>query len=169
LQVTVQAPPPPTFGPGPSGPFEATTSSPYIGTTVAGKYTPTATDLATGADLSASIKTFLVSNNQQIALSGAGAYIFPLGSTQIKNAVTSSSGVSAEQVVTITVVDTTQPTITVKGNIQLTNPSPAPRRTVKYPSDQVSAPRRRAATVADGVVVQSQLRHCTFWWGQFCN
>ena len=36
-------PPPPSFGPGPRGTFEADIASPYLGTTLNGKYAPTAT------------------------------------------------------------------------------------------------------------------------------
>ncbi|GBG00560.1 hypothetical protein Rsub_13350 [Raphidocelis subcapitata] len=95
----------------PTSPFEATVNTPYLGTSVAGLYTPSASDPVDG-DLSASIETFLVSNDQQISLSGVDAYIFPLGSTQIKNTVTNSFGVSSEELVTIVVVDTTKPVVT---------------------------------------------------------
>ncbi|GBF94287.1 hypothetical protein Rsub_06909 [Raphidocelis subcapitata] len=124
----------PTFAPGPTSPFQATTSTPYVGTSVAGLYAPSASDPKDG-DLSASIKTFLVSTNQQIFLSGASAYIFPLGSTQIKNTVTNSFGVTAEQLVTIVVVDTTKPVVTVTGEseILVTQAAPPARlRTVNY-------------------------------------
>ncbi|GBG00654.1 hypothetical protein Rsub_13383 [Raphidocelis subcapitata] len=119
----------------PTTPFEATVNTPYLGTSVAGLYTPSASDPIDG-DLSASIKTFLVSNNQQIFLSGASAYIFPLGSTQIKNTVTNSLGVSSEELVTIVVVDTTKPVVTVATPLQINvvQPDPAPTKTVDYAS-----------------------------------
>ena len=92
----------------PTTPFEANTNTPYDGANLDGLYAPSASDPIDG-DLSASIETFLVSNDQQIFLSGVEAYIFPLGSTQIKNTVTNSLGVSSEELVTIVVVDTTPP------------------------------------------------------------
>ena len=122
----------------PTSPFEATVNTPYLGTSVAGFYTPSASDPVDG-DLSASIETFLVSNDQQISLSGVDAYIFPLGSTQIKNTVTNSFGVSSEEFVTIVVVDTTKPVVTVAAPLQIlvTQPRSAPPKTVNY-ADKVS-------------------------------
>jgi hypothetical protein len=78
----------------------------------AGNYTPAASDAVDG-DLSASVKTFLVPDGTQIELSGANAHLFPLGLTHIKNTATNSFGVTTEQAVDITVVDTTAPVVTV--------------------------------------------------------
>jgi hypothetical protein len=134
--VTVPAAQGPTFGPGPSGPFEATVNKPYLGTSVAGKYAPTASDPVDG-DLSAAIKTYLVSNNTLISLSGSKAYIFPVGSTQIRNTVTNSRGVSAEQTVTIVVVGP-KPLLEVKDtSITVTQPANENLKTVRY-ADGVS-------------------------------
>ena len=103
---------PPTFGPGPSGFFEASTATPYLGASVAGSYAPTATDPVQG-DISAAILTYLTATNQLISLSGPGAYIFPLGRTNITNVVTNAYNVTAQQTVTIRVRDTTAPVLTV--------------------------------------------------------
>jgi hypothetical protein len=110
--VAVSAAQAPVFGPGPSGPFEATTATPYLGASVAGLYAPTATDPVQG-DISSAILTYLTATNQLISLSGPGAYIFPLGRTNITNVVTNAYGVTAQQTVTIRVIDTTPPVVTV--------------------------------------------------------
>ncbi|GBF91631.1 hypothetical protein Rsub_04371 [Raphidocelis subcapitata] len=117
----------------PTTPFEANTNTPYVGANLSGLYTPSASDPVDG-DLSASIETFLVSNDEQISLSGVDAYIFPLGSTQIKNTVTNSFGVSSEEFVTIVVVGTTKPVVTVATPLQIlvTQPRSAPPKTVNY-------------------------------------
>ena len=111
-QVTVSVTQPPTFGPGPNNPFEATTATPYLGTTMDGKYAPTATDPVQG-DVSASINTYLTATGQQIALSGPSSYLFPLGPTNITNVVTNAYNVTTQQTVTIRVRDTTAPVVTV--------------------------------------------------------
>ena len=108
----MSAPQPPVFGAGPNNPFEATTATPYLGTTMDGRYAPTATDPVQG-DVSASIKTYLTATGQQIALSGASSYLFPLGPTDITNVVTNAYNVTAQQTVTIRVRDRTAPVVTV--------------------------------------------------------
>ena len=111
LQVTVATAP--TFTSPTSASAEATTPA---GAIVAGIYTPTAIDY-TGASLTSSIQTFLVSSGAPIQLS---VYVFPLGSTLIRNSVTNSAGLTAEQTVNITVVDTTSPNVTVAAPAVLT-------------------------------------------------
>jgi hypothetical protein len=117
--------------------LEAATATPYLGATAAGFYAPTATDY-TGASLSSSIQTFLVSTGAQIQLSGASAYTFPLGVTQIRNSVTNSAGLTAQQNVAITVVDTTRPVISVNTTpIVVTQaPNGAPQ-SVSWPANKV--------------------------------
>jgi hypothetical protein len=109
-QVTV--PSAPSFSSPSTVSLEATTDNPYLGAP-AGNYTPAASD-AIDHDLSASVKTFLA-NGTQIELSGASAYLFPLGPTKIRHTVTNSFGLTAELNVTIRVVDTTVPVVTVTG------------------------------------------------------
>jgi hypothetical protein len=137
--VTVAVAPPSFVANAPTEPFEANKRTPF-GANLTRLYVPRAVDPIDG-DLSASIKTFLVSNNQQITLSGLSAYIFPLGSTQIKNAVTNSAGLTTEELVTIVVVDTTKPVLTVKPLLVVVNPWPAPERRIRYPGNQVSGTR----------------------------
>ncbi|GBF94290.1 hypothetical protein Rsub_06912 [Raphidocelis subcapitata] len=117
----------------PTGAFEATTSTPYLGASIARHYTPRVSDPVDG-DLSASIKTFLVEGGKEISLSGASAYIFPLGSTKIKNTVTNSRGVSAEETVTIEVADTTKPVVRVAApaNIVDTQTGTNPTKVVSF-------------------------------------
>jgi hypothetical protein len=117
--VTVFNPSGPNFGPGPSGPFEATVGTPYLGTTLDGKYAPTATDPVQG-DISASIKTYLNATGQQIDLSGANSFLFPRGPTDITNVVTNGYGVTAQQTFAIVVQDTTPPAVTVAAPAQVT-------------------------------------------------
>jgi hypothetical protein len=125
----------------PSDPFEASTSSPYPGASLAGLYAPRASDPVDG-DLTASLQTFLVSNSQQISLSGASAYIFPLGSTQIKNAVTNSAGLTTEELVTIVVVDTTKPVVSVDAApIVVTQAPNAAPQTISWPANKVGRTR----------------------------
>jgi hypothetical protein len=94
-------------------PFEATTNSPYLGARIGQLYVPFASDPVDG-DLSAAILTFLA-NGTQISLTGPQRYTFPLGPTKISHTVTNSFGNTAEQNVTIRVVDTTAPNVTVTG------------------------------------------------------
>ena len=100
---------PPTLGPGPAGPFEATTATPDLGTTLGGKYAPTASDPQDG-DLSGSVKTYLTATNELITLA---TYVFPRGQTNITHVVTNTFGLTAQQTVTIKVRDTTPPAVTV--------------------------------------------------------
>jgi hypothetical protein len=110
-QVAV-APPVPRFtSNGPASPFEATTASPYLGTTLAGKYAPNATDVVQG-DVSAAIKTYLDATNAPIDLA---TYVLPLGATNIIHVVTNSFGMTAQQAVTVVVRDSTPPAVTVTG------------------------------------------------------
>ena len=116
-------PPPPSFGPTPNGTFEADIASPYLGTTLDGKYAPTATDVLQG-DISASIVTYLGATGQQIALSGPSSYLFPLGETTITNVVRDAYGRVFDQNVTIAVADRTPPSLAVAGpgEVVLTGP-----------------------------------------------
>jgi hypothetical protein len=162
--VVVTAPPqPPVFGPAPNNPFEATTATPYLGTTLAGKYAPAATDAIDG-NLSANVTTFLAATNAPIALA---TYVFPLGSTTVKNVVANSRGVTAEQTVTVTVVDTTQPALTVGNNVQVVQPQPAPLKTIQY-ANRVRARRLLAHTegprAARGSVDRRSARPTTGCW-----
>jgi hypothetical protein len=154
--VTVTAPPTaPTFGPGPAGPFEATTATPYLGTSVAGKYAPTATDAVQG-DISDAIVTYLAATNAPIALA---TYVFPLGTTAITHAVTNSRGITAQQAVTIKVVDTTKPALTVDNNVLVTQPQSAPLKTVHYPNRVRGRRGGSVSAVRSGVGV----RRATGW------
>jgi hypothetical protein len=112
--VVSQPPPPPSFGPTPDGTFEATTATPYLGTTLNGKYAPTATDPVQG-DVSASIKTYLTATNEQIYLSGLSSYLFPLGATAVRNVLRDDYGRVFEQAATIAVADRTPPALSVAG------------------------------------------------------
>jgi hypothetical protein len=126
---------PPTFTSGTSASTEATTSA---GASFAGIYTPTAVDY-TGASLSSSIQTFLVSTGAQIQLSGTSAYIFPRGSTLIRNSVTNSAGLTAQQTVNITVVDTIKPEVTVDATpIVVTQAPNGTLQTISWPANKVS-------------------------------
>jgi hypothetical protein len=139
VTIVVVAPTPAFAGNAPTAAFEATTTT---GTSVAGKYAPKASDPVDG-DLSASVQTYLAATNQLISLSGPNAYIFPVGSTQIKNTVTNSFGVGAEELVTIVVVAAPQPAapqpvLTVPTTpIIVTQPDKAPAKTIHY-KDAVS-------------------------------
>jgi hypothetical protein len=136
VTIVVVAPKPAFAGNAPTAPFEATTNTPYLGTSVAGQYAPAASDPVDG-DLSAAVKTYLVSTNTLISLSGPNAYIFPVGSTQIRNTVTNSFGESAEEFVTIVVV-APSPVVTVSTkNVVVTQPDKAPAKTIRY-ADAVS-------------------------------
>ena len=98
--------------------YEATTATPYLGTTLDGKYAPNATDAIDG-DLSAKIKTYLAATNEPITLA---TYVFRLGSTDIINAVTNSFNLISQQTVTITVRDSTPPAVTVTGAAEVLVP-----------------------------------------------
>ncbi|GBG00167.1 hypothetical protein Rsub_12924 [Raphidocelis subcapitata] len=128
--------------------FEATTNTPYLGASAAGKYAPYAFDVVDG-HLSASIKTFLVNGGQQISLSGANAYIFPLGSTEIKNTATNSRGATAEELVTIVVADTTKPRITVAEpmNVIVTSPASSTNQASVDYADKCTATDLASATI----------------------
>ena len=104
-------PPPCLAANAPAEAYEASTATPYLGTALAGNYAPNATDAIDG-DLSANVTTFLAATNEPIDLA---TYVFPLGATAIKNVVTNSFGLTAEQTVTIVVRDTAAPTVAVTG------------------------------------------------------
>jgi hypothetical protein len=142
--VTVSAPLPPVFGPGPSGFFEATTATPYLGTSVAGKYAPTATDPVQG-DISGAIQTYLAATNEPIDLA---TYVFPRGPTNITHVVANGFNVTAEQTVTIRVRDTTAPTVAVAAPADIAvSPGSGP---INY-SGKVGAPPPIPATGTRGV------------------
>ena len=152
---------PPTFTDNaPTAPLEATTTTPYLGTTVEGAYIPAATDPIDG-DLSHAIETYLVSTNATqivsangtqvysangtqglpstpISLTGPDAVILPVGTTQVNNTVTNSQGVTASEVVTIVVAPTirAKPVVTVKTQrVIVTQPVSAPLKTILYKSN----------------------------------
>jgi hypothetical protein len=91
--------------------YEASTATPYLGTTLGGKYAPNATDAIDG-DLSGTVKTYLAATNAPIALA---TYVFPLGTTAITHTVNNSYGLVAKQTVTIAVRDSTPPAVAVAG------------------------------------------------------
>ena len=107
-QVTVNVPASVFASNAPTGPFEANTSSPYLGTPIGSQYAPSASNPVDG-DQSAAIKTFLA-DGTEITLS---TYVFPLGPTLINHTVTNSAGVTTEEQVTIVVADTIAPVVTV--------------------------------------------------------
>jgi hypothetical protein len=106
--------PPPTFSPIPDGTFEATTATPYLGTILDGKYAPNATDSLLG-DVSASVRTYLTETNQLIALSGPGAFVFPLGKTGIRHELRDNYSSWVFQDGAITVADRTPPALAMAG------------------------------------------------------
>jgi hypothetical protein len=138
----VAAPAAPTFGAGPSpAGYQATTANPFVGTTLAGKYAPTATDPRAG-DVSANIKTYLTATNELI---NVATYLFPLGSTSITNRVTNSLGVTATQTAPVVVTDSTKPVVSVAGGTVLViQAEQAPPRTVNYANKVRPARARRA-------------------------
>jgi glutamyl-tRNA reductase len=91
---------------GPTSTFEATTATPYLGTTLAGKYAPNATDVVQG-DVSAAIVTYLAATNAPLDLA---TYVFPLGATNISHVVANSFDVAVQQAVTIIVRTAPRPT-----------------------------------------------------------
>jgi hypothetical protein len=170
----------PDLWPRPRRALEVTTTKPYLGTSVAGKYARTATDPVQG-DISGAIQTYLAATNAPIALA---TYVFPLGTTNITNAVTNSRGLTAQQTVAITAVDTTRPALSVGNDVLVVQPHLAPLKTVQYPN-RVRAHRLRGTKgevrslpcAARGVVGRgrvagcaqraARLRGCWCWSGGF--
>jgi hypothetical protein len=79
-----------------------------------------------------------------------------VGTTQIRNSVTNSAGATAQQVVSITVVDTTKPVLTPVGSITITNPPQ--NKQVTWPSTQVSESCRGLPRPIQGPTITAQ-RH----------